>query len=80
MRLPLVGVLSMVASEWFIPSQESPRDPISRVAAAAIRHALEIGSRVDYPFSLNHSEATMDNTPEGSIGSHGRSRSAVAAR
>jgi len=58
----------MVASEWFMPSRESTRDPISRVAAAAIRHALEIGSRVDYPFLLNHSEATMDNTLEGSIG------------
>ena len=68
MRLPFEGVLFMVASEWFMPSPKSTRDPISRVAAAAIRLALEIGSQVDYPFSLNHSEATMDNTPGGSIG------------
>jgi hypothetical protein len=39
-----------------------------RVAAAATCLALEIGSLFDYPFSLNHSEATMDNTPGGRIG------------
>jgi hypothetical protein len=58
----------MVASEWFIPSQESKRDPISRVAAAATCLALEIGSLFDYPSPLNHSEATMDNTTGGGIG------------
>jgi hypothetical protein len=39
-----------------------------RVAAAATRLALEIGSRFDYPNPLNHSEVTVNHALGGGIG------------
>jgi hypothetical protein len=63
-----------------IARTSSKRDPISRAAAAATCLALEIGSLFDYSSLLNHSEATMNNTPGGSTGVQARPGMGVADR